>query len=162
MSELSLSFISGMNERVEPLFDGSAIPVFPSRRFMEAELSIHVDSGIEGAEDLAGKRVGVGEYQQTASLWLRGTLEHGGATGFKPLAVLGGARRPRELPLGQRLLQQHGLQQPGARGTRRAHDKGRGGSESARRSGEVSAVADPRSRIACKMKAGEMRWKRPT
>ena len=164
MSELSLSFISGMNERVEPLFDGSvkvegvkliatrsdpsetfwrqlsfqefeiaemslssyliarargmdmvAIPVFPSRRFMEAELSIHIDSGIRGPEDLAGKRVGVGEYQQTASLWLRGTLEHdfavsqykirwfmerseefshGGATGFTPPAGISFERIP--------------------------------------------------------------------
>jgi len=121
MSKLSLSFISGMNERVEPLFDGSvtvegveliatrsdpsetfwrqltfqefeiaemslssyliarsrgmdmiAIPVFLSRRFMHMELSYHVNSGIKDAGDLAGKRVGIGEYQQTASLWLRG------------------------------------------------------------------------------------------
>jgi 4,5-dihydroxyphthalate decarboxylase len=154
MSKLSLSFISGTNERVEPLFDGSvavegaeliatrsdpsetfwrqlsfeefevaemslssyliarsrgmdmiAIPVFPSRRFMHMELFYHVESGITGPGDLAGKRVGVGEYQQTASLWLRGVLEHdfgvsqykihwymerseamshGGATGFMP------------------------------------------------------------------------------
>ncbi len=121
MSKLPLSCISGSNERVEPLFDGSvavegveliatrsdpsetfwrqltfqefeiaemslssyliarsrgmdmiAIPVFPSRRFMHMELSYHVDSGIKAAGDLAGKRVGVGEYQQTASRWLRG------------------------------------------------------------------------------------------
>lgn len=82
-----------------------AIPVFPSRRFMHSSLMIHVDSGIERPEELAGKRIGVGEYQQTAALWTRGTLEHdfgvsqygvdwymerseelshGGATGFVP------------------------------------------------------------------------------
>ena len=82
------------------------IPVFPSRRFMHAQLSVNVDSGVEKANDLYGKRIGVGEYQQTASLWMRGVLQHdfgvdqfsvewwmerseelshGGATGFKPM-----------------------------------------------------------------------------
>jgi 4,5-dihydroxyphthalate decarboxylase len=85
--------------------DMVAIPVFPSRRFMHALLSFHVDSGVEKPNDLHGKRIGVGEYQQTASLWMRGVLQHdfgvdqfsvdwymerseqlshGGATGFKP------------------------------------------------------------------------------
>ena len=154
MAKLSLGFITGKNERVEPLFDGRvpvegvelvgthsdasetfwrqlnfgefevaemslssyliakshghdmmAIPVFPSRRFMHMEHSYHVGSGIRQPSDLAGKRVGVGEYQQTAALWFRGIMEHdfgvspskihwymerpeafshGGATGFKP------------------------------------------------------------------------------
>ena len=87
-------------------FDMVAIPVFPSRRFMHALLSVHVDSGVEKPNDLYGKRIGVGEYQQTASLWTRGVLQHdfgvdqfsvdwymerseelshGGATGFKPM-----------------------------------------------------------------------------
>ena len=86
--------------------DMVAIPVFPSRRFMHALLSVNVDSGVETANDLYGKRIGVGEYQQTASLWTRGVLQHdfgvdqfsvdwwmerseelshGGATGFKPM-----------------------------------------------------------------------------
>jgi len=85
--------------------DMIAIPVFPSRRFMHANLSIQTDSGVEEPHDLVGKRIGVGEYQQTASLWMRGVLEHdfgvsqysvdwwmerteelshGGATGFTP------------------------------------------------------------------------------
>ncbi len=85
--------------------DMVAIPVFPSRRFMHGALYVHKDSGIDRAEELAGKRIGVGEYQQTAALWARGTLEHdfgvcqydvdwymersealshGGATGFTP------------------------------------------------------------------------------
>jgi 4,5-dihydroxyphthalate decarboxylase len=86
--------------------DMVGIPVFPSRRFMHALISVHADSGIEKPNDLNGKRIGVGEYQQTASLWLRGVLQHdfgvdqfgvdwymerseelshGGATGFKPM-----------------------------------------------------------------------------
>jgi 4,5-dihydroxyphthalate decarboxylase len=85
--------------------DMIALPVFPSRRFFHAEQSYHVDSGIKEASDIVGKRIGVGEYQQTAALWTRGILEHdfgvsqykvdwymerteelshGGATGFTP------------------------------------------------------------------------------
>ena len=85
--------------------DMIAIPVFPSRRFFHADLSYHVDSGVKEPGDLVGKRIGVGEYQQTAALWARGVLEHdfgvsqykvhwymerseelshGGATGFTP------------------------------------------------------------------------------
>jgi 4,5-dihydroxyphthalate decarboxylase len=85
--------------------DMIALPAFPSRRLFQTELSYHVDSCITKPEDLAGKRLGVAEYQQTAALWIRGILEHdfgvsqykihwymerseemshGGATGFKP------------------------------------------------------------------------------
>jgi 4,5-dihydroxyphthalate decarboxylase len=85
--------------------DMIALPVFPSRRLFQTELSYNADSGIKEPGDLAGKRLGVAEYQQTAALWIRGILEHdfgvsqykihwymerseemshGGATGFKP------------------------------------------------------------------------------
>lgn len=85
--------------------DMVALPVFPSRRLFQTELSYHVDSGITKPQDLDGKRLGVAEYQQTAALWIRGILEHdfgvsqykihwymerseemshGAATGFKP------------------------------------------------------------------------------
>lgn len=87
--------------------DMVALPVFPSRRLFQTELSYHVASGITKPGDLAGKKLGVAEYQQTAALWIRGILEHdfgvsqynihwymerseemshGGATGFKPPA----------------------------------------------------------------------------
>jgi 4,5-dihydroxyphthalate decarboxylase len=57
-------------------FDAIALPVFASRRFMHTDISYHVDSGVKTAGDLVGKRIGVGEYQQTAAVWLRGVLEH--------------------------------------------------------------------------------------
>jgi len=102
ISEMSLSSYLIARSRG---MDFIAIPVFPSRRFFHAELSYHVDSGIKQASDVTGHRIGVGEYQQTASLWVRGTLDHdfgvsqykvdwwmertdelshGGATGFAP------------------------------------------------------------------------------
>ncbi len=85
--------------------DMIALPVFPSRRLFQTEISYHVDSGVTEPGDLVGKRLGVAEYQQTAALWILGILEHdfavsqykiqwymerseemshGGATGFKP------------------------------------------------------------------------------
>lgn len=85
--------------------DMIALPVFPSRRLFQTELSYHIESGITKPEDLGGKKLGVAEYQQTAALWIRGILEHdfgvsqykihwymerseemshGGVTGFKP------------------------------------------------------------------------------
>ena len=85
--------------------DMIALPVFPSRRLFQTELSYHLDSGIKQPGDIAGRRLGVAEYQQTAALWIRGILEHdfgvsqykvhwymergeemshGGATGFRP------------------------------------------------------------------------------
>ena len=78
---------------------------FRAAGFFIADLSFHVDSGINKPGDLLGKRIGVGEYQQTAALWARGVLDHdfgvsqykvdwymertdelshGGATGFTP------------------------------------------------------------------------------
>ena len=174
MARIKLSFISGLNERVQPLMNGTvrpegvelvstysdpsetfwrqlrfqefeisemslssyliarsrgmdmiAIPVFPARRFMHAQLSYHVDSGIKQPGDLLGKRIGVGEYQQTASLWTRGVLEHdfgvsqykvhwymerseelshGGATGFTPLKGISFQRIPTDKSLASMLV----------------------------------------------------------
>ena len=174
MARIKLSFISGVNERIKPLMDGTiqpegvdliptysdpsetfwrqlkfqefeisemslssyliaksrgtdmiAIPVFPSRRFMQTQLSYHAESGIQQPGDLVGKRIGVGEYQQTASLWIRGILEHdfgvsqykvhwfmerteelshGGATGFTPPKGISFQRIPPEKSLASMLV----------------------------------------------------------
>jgi 4,5-dihydroxyphthalate decarboxylase len=174
MPELTLSFISNFNERVEPLMNGTvrvagveiiptyshpsetfwrqlkfgefdvaemsmssyliaksqgadmiALPVFPSRRFFHAEQSYHLDSGIKQPSDLNGKRIGVGEYQQTAALWTRAVLEHdfgvsqykvhwymerteelshGGATGFKPPPGISFRRIPPDKSLATMLV----------------------------------------------------------
>jgi 4,5-dihydroxyphthalate decarboxylase len=51
-----------------------AIPVFPSRSFRHSGIYIHTGSGIVRPEHLAGKTVGVAEYQLTANVWIRGIL----------------------------------------------------------------------------------------
>src|SRR5439155_25729962 len=73
ISEMSISSYLVAKEHGAPMW---MIPAFPSRRFFHGQLSYHADSGIKEPHDVNGKRLGVGEYQQTASLWLRGTLEH--------------------------------------------------------------------------------------
>jgi 4,5-dihydroxyphthalate decarboxylase len=51
-----------------------AIPVFPSRVFRHGSIYVSEKSGIREPKDLAGKRVGVPEYQITAAVWIRGIL----------------------------------------------------------------------------------------
>lgn len=174
MPKLRLSYIGGVNERVEPLLDGTVtaegieivpthshpsetfwrqlnfdqfeffemsistfliardqgadmvpLPAFPNRFLMHTNLHYHVDSGINGPSSLAGKRIGVSEYQQTSALWTRGILEHdfgisqfdldwymerteelshGGATEFTPQSGIRFHRVPREKTLRQMLL----------------------------------------------------------
>jgi 4,5-dihydroxyphthalate decarboxylase len=53
-----------------------AIPVFPSRAFRHSCIYINTDAGIEKPADMAGKRVGVPEYQITMAIWARGILQH--------------------------------------------------------------------------------------
>jgi 4,5-dihydroxyphthalate decarboxylase len=59
-----------------------AIPVFPSRAFRHSCIYINTGAGIKEPKDLAGKRVGVPEYQITMAIWARGILQH--EYGVKP------------------------------------------------------------------------------
>jgi 4,5-dihydroxyphthalate decarboxylase len=52
-----------------------AIPVFPSRKFRHGDIYINARSGIQKPEDLANRRIGAQEYQQTAAIWIRGMLQ---------------------------------------------------------------------------------------
>ena len=51
----------------------TAIPAFVSRAFRHNGF-LRAGSSIKTLADLAGKRVGVPEYQMTAALWMRGLL----------------------------------------------------------------------------------------
>jgi 4,5-dihydroxyphthalate decarboxylase len=52
------------------------IPVFPSRTFRHGFIFVRADSDITEPRQLAGRRVGVVEYVQTAAVWIRGFLHH--------------------------------------------------------------------------------------
>ena len=54
----------------------TAIPVFPSRVFRQSSLFVLPDSGIRDASDLRGKKIGIPEWAQTASIYTRGWLVH--------------------------------------------------------------------------------------
>src|SRR6266487_2307993 len=64
-SEMSLSSYTILRSEGDARF--IAIPVFPSRAFRHSALYVRSDATIESPEDLKGKRVGVGDYQMTAS-----------------------------------------------------------------------------------------------
>ncbi|MES2759125.1 MAG: 4,5-dihydroxyphthalate decarboxylase [Pseudomonadota bacterium] len=53
-----------------------AIPVFPSRMFRQSSFYVRADSDIAQPEQLRGKRIGVPEWAQTASIYSRGYLTH--------------------------------------------------------------------------------------
>ena len=53
-----------------------ALPVFPSRVFRHGYIFINTRAGIRGPKDLAGRRIGVPLYTQTAAIWARGHLMH--------------------------------------------------------------------------------------
>jgi 4,5-dihydroxyphthalate decarboxylase len=74
VSEMSLSSYTILRSEGDTRF--IAIPVFPSRVFRHSAIYVRADSAIERPQDLKGKRVGVGDYQMTAAVWVRGLLTH--------------------------------------------------------------------------------------
>jgi 4,5-dihydroxyphthalate decarboxylase len=77
ITEMSLSSHAVMTSAGTAKYVG--IPAFPSRAFRHSSIYIRTDRGIRRAEDLRGKVIGLQEYQQTASVFVRGLLddEHG-------------------------------------------------------------------------------------
>jgi 4,5-dihydroxyphthalate decarboxylase len=53
-----------------------ALPVFTSRAFRHSSIYIHEASGIRTAADLAGRTVGIPQWSQTATVYVRGHLMH--------------------------------------------------------------------------------------
>ena len=62
--------------RAQGQFPYVAIPIFPSRAFRHSFIFINTNSGIREPKDLEGKRVGLPEYRQTASVWIKGIMQH--------------------------------------------------------------------------------------
>lgn len=83
VSELSLSSYSISVARGDPHY--VAVPVFLSRAFRHTSIYVRTDRGIEGPADLAGRRIGIAEYQLSANVWLRGILED--EYGLKPSQI---------------------------------------------------------------------------
>jgi 4,5-dihydroxyphthalate decarboxylase len=71
-SEMSLSSYTILRSEGDTRF--IAIPVFPSRVFRHSAVYLRADSPIREPVDLKGKRIGVGDYQMTAAVWVRGFL----------------------------------------------------------------------------------------
>ena len=53
-----------------------ALPVFPSRVFRLSSIYVRPDGRVRTPGDLAGKRIGVPEWAQTAAIYTRGYLAH--------------------------------------------------------------------------------------
>jgi 4,5-dihydroxyphthalate decarboxylase len=72
-----MSFSSFLVERAKG-FPYRILPVFHNRNFSYTSIVIRKSSGIrqDHPGDLKGKRFAVGDYQQTAALWIRGVLQH--------------------------------------------------------------------------------------
>lgn len=74
VSELSYGkYVSLISQGDDSLI---AIPVFPSRVFRLSSLYVRPDGSVSGPEDLAGRKVGVPEWAQTAAIYTRGYLNH--------------------------------------------------------------------------------------
>jgi 4,5-dihydroxyphthalate decarboxylase len=73
-SEMSLSTYTILRSQGDERF--TALPIFPSRVFRHSCIYIHGAAAILKPSDLRGKRFGVGDYQMTAAIWVRGLLKH--------------------------------------------------------------------------------------
>lgn len=77
-----------------------AVPVFPSRKFRHSH--IFVNDAVKEPSDLIGKQVGVHEFQNTASTWIRGILKDDYGVAQEDMRwVLGGLNAPK--PQGDRI-----------------------------------------------------------
>jgi 4,5-dihydroxyphthalate decarboxylase len=71
--EMSLSTHCILRSRGDDTY--LALPVFPGRSFRHRAILVNTEAGIKRPEDLAGKRIGIPEYQLTAIVWVRGILQ---------------------------------------------------------------------------------------
>jgi len=92
-AEMSLSSYSVSLMRDDAAF--VALPIFPSRFFRHSCIFVSTRSNISKPADLAGRRVGVPEFQMTAPVWIRGILQDEyGLDPASPLYFTGGEEEP--------------------------------------------------------------------
>jgi len=92
-AEMSLSSYCVSLMREEPAF--VAIPIFPSRFFRHSCIFVSAKGGVREPKDLAGKKIGVPEYQMTAPVWIRGILQDEyGVDPASPEYFTGGEEEP--------------------------------------------------------------------
>ncbi len=95
VAEMSLSLY--LQLRSQGNFPFVALPVFPSRMFRHSYVFVRSDAGIDSPADLAGKRIGVQEYHQTAGVWIRGILSGSYGVDFSDVSWFeGGVNAPRQ------------------------------------------------------------------
>ncbi len=123
VSEMSCSSLSIATSQAQTQW--VALPIFTSRQFFHTRVLVRTDRGIDKPADLAGKRFGVPEFQQTAAVWTRAALRseygvdpktlhwymernpdqsHGGSTGFTPPPGIDLQYVPKEKNLGQMIV----------------------------------------------------------
>ncbi len=74
VSEMSLGKYISLVSRGDPPM--MAIPVFPNRAFRHSSIYVRRDAELTDPTQLAGRRVGVPEWAQTAGIYARGFLVH--------------------------------------------------------------------------------------
>ena len=75
VSEISLAKYAAMRSQGDTSL--VAIPAFPSRVFRHSSIYVQTDGPVRTMADLAGRRVGVPEWAQTASVYTRGLMTDG-------------------------------------------------------------------------------------
>lgn len=73
VAEISMAkYVSMISQGVDSLI---ALPVFPSRVLRHSAIYVRTDGPVKAPADLAGRRVGVPEWAQTAGVYARGLLK---------------------------------------------------------------------------------------
>src|SRR3954471_16579846 len=73
-SEMALSTLIALIAHGDRRF--VALPIFPSRAFRHGYVFVPGTSELTDPRHLAGKTVGLPEYEMTTALWVRGLLQH--------------------------------------------------------------------------------------
>ncbi len=93
VSEMSMARFVSLTSQGDPNITG--IPVFPSRFFRQHAIYVRSDSPLREPAALAGKRIGIPEWVQTAIVWVRAWLMHDVGIGLKDIEwVRAGINRP--------------------------------------------------------------------